>query len=83
MSGRLANKTAIITGSGSGIGRAIAVAFARENANVVLVGRRKEKLEETAQAVGGSALVIPADVTQSAEIDRVLKQAKSSCLRPR
>jgi NAD(P)-dependent dehydrogenase (short-subunit alcohol dehydrogenase family) len=75
MSGRLANKTAIITGSGSGIGRAIAVAFARENANVVLVGRRKEKLEETAQAVGGSALVIPADVTQSAEIDRVLKQA--------
>ena len=75
MSGRLANKTAIITGSGSGIGRAIAIAFARENANVVLVGRRKEKLEETAQAVGGSALVIPADVTQSAEIDRVLKQA--------
>jgi len=75
MSGRLANKTAIITGSGSGIGRAIAIAFARENAYVVLVGRRKEKLEETAQAVGGSALVIPADVTQSAEIDRVLKQA--------
>jgi NAD(P)-dependent dehydrogenase (short-subunit alcohol dehydrogenase family) len=73
MSGRLANKTAIITGAGSGIGRAIALAFAREDAKVVLVGRRKEKLEETAHAAGDSPLVIPTDVTQSSEIARVLE----------
>jgi NAD(P)-dependent dehydrogenase (short-subunit alcohol dehydrogenase family) len=74
MSGRLANKTAIITGAGSGIGRAIALAFANEGANVVLVGRRKAKLDETAQAAGGSTLVLPADVTQSSDISKVLQQ---------
>lgn len=74
MAGRLANKTAIVTGAGSGIGRGIALAFAREGANVVLVGRRKAMLEETAQAAGGSCLVSPADVTRSTEIIRVLEE---------
>jgi len=74
MSARLANKTAIITGAGSGIGRGIALAFAKEGANVVLVGRRKANLEETAQAAGGSTLVISADVTQASEITQILQQ---------
>lgn len=75
MAGRLTNKTAIVTGAGSGIGRGIALAFAREGANVVLVGRRKAKLEETAQAAGGSCLVSSADITHPSEIASVLEQA--------
>ena len=74
MGGRLSNKTAIITGAGSGIGRAIALAFAREGASLALVGRRPARLEETAQAAGNAPLVIPADVTQPSEIKRVLDE---------
>lgn len=46
---RFKNKTVIITGAGSGIGRATAIRFAQEGAEVVLVGRNQEKLMETAQ----------------------------------
>ena len=48
---RLKNKTAIITGGGTGIGRASAVLFAKEGANVVICGRRKQKLKEVENAV--------------------------------
>ena len=58
---RLANKTAIITGGGSGIGKASAKFFHREGANVVLFGRRKHKLEETVQELGSRALAIEGD----------------------
>ena len=57
-------KVALITGAGSGIGRATALAFVREGYCVVLAGRRKEALEQTAaQAPAGSeVLVVPTDV---------------------
>ncbi len=61
--GLLDNQAAIITGAGSGIGRAIARSFAAEGADVVLAGRRVEPLEETAgmvRALGPRALVVPA-----------------------
>jgi NAD(P)-dependent dehydrogenase (short-subunit alcohol dehydrogenase family) len=74
MSARLSGKTAIITGAGSGIGRAIAIAFAREGANIALVGRREEKLEQTAQAAGGSSLIVPGDVSQSSQINQIIEQ---------
>ena len=48
---RLKNKTAIITGRGTGIGKASAVLFAKEGANVVICGRRKQKLKEVENAV--------------------------------
>ena len=71
---RLSDKTAIITGAGTGIGRACAIALARAGANVSLVGRRRAPLEETAKTIGENALVLEADVTQTADIDRVIRE---------
>lgn len=69
---RLAGKTAVITGAGTGMGRACAVAFAREGAKVVLVARRKRLLEEVAREIGADALVAPADVRNKTDIERVV-----------
>ena len=74
---RLANKTAVITGAGSGIGRACAIAIAREGASVVLVGRRKPRLEETAQACSNAALVVSADISTQSGIDTVIADTLS------
>jgi NADP-dependent 3-hydroxy acid dehydrogenase YdfG len=71
---RLAGKVAIVTGAGTGIGRASAVGLAREGAKVALSGRRREPLEETAQAIrtsGGEALVVPGDVSNAQDVDRL------------
>ena len=75
--GRLANKVAIVTGAGSGIGRACALALAREGASVTLVGRRKDRLERAAQQIGDSALVVSADVGKKSDIDRMVAQTVS------
>lgn len=71
---RLKDKIAIVTGAGSGIGRAIAIAFVREGANVALVGRRRDPLAETARHCGQNRVVIAADLRQPADIDRIVKQ---------
>ena len=71
---RLKNKIAVVTGAGTGIGRAIALGLIREGAKVALVGRRTEPLEAAAKEAGGSSLVLPADVSNQSEIDRVLSE---------
>lgn len=61
----LQDKTVFITGAGSGINKGIALHFARHGANIVMVGRRQEKLDETTTeitAVGGKSLGCSADV---------------------
>jgi NAD(P)-dependent dehydrogenase (short-subunit alcohol dehydrogenase family) len=71
---RLKDKIAIVTGAGSGIGHACAVAMAREGARVALVGRRRDRLEAVAREIGNSALVVVGDVSKNLDIDRVVEQ---------
>ena len=73
---RLANKTAIITGGGSGIGQACARAFCREGGNVVLFGRRQQKLEETAQELGSQALAVQGDMTRREDLARLVQETQ-------
>jgi NAD(P)-dependent dehydrogenase (short-subunit alcohol dehydrogenase family) len=57
---------AIVTGAGSGIGKSVSLALLREGYDVVLAGRRRDRLEETARegnAIGARTLVVPADVS--------------------
>jgi NAD(P)-dependent dehydrogenase (short-subunit alcohol dehydrogenase family) len=68
---RLAGKVAIVTGAGSGVGRAVATMLAAAGAAPALVGRSREPLLETAAAIaaaGGRSLVAPADVTDEAAV---------------
>lgn len=77
MSNRFSGRTALVTGAGSGIGRATAVAFAAEGAQVVVAGRRREPLDETVALIeerGGKALAVTADVSNAADA-RALVQA--------
>jgi glucose 1-dehydrogenase len=79
MSGRLAGKVAIVTGSGSGIGQSIAIRFASEGATVVVDYRNNiEKSQETAskaEAAGGKAILVRADVTNLADTQNLVDQA--------
>jgi NAD(P)-dependent dehydrogenase (short-subunit alcohol dehydrogenase family) len=74
----LAGTTALITGAGSGVGRAVAVALANAGAVPALIGRTRETLEETASQVtdvGGRPLVLPADVADEAAVADAVSRA--------
>jgi NAD(P)-dependent dehydrogenase (short-subunit alcohol dehydrogenase family) len=73
----MADRIAVITGSGTGIGRASALALMNDGWSVALAGRRKEMLEETASMKkAGKALVVPTDVTQPAQVDNLFAQVR-------
>lgn len=75
---RLSGKVAIITGAGSGIGRASSVLFAKEGARLVLVGRRKEVLEETLQLIRqerGEACSVSGDVSKAEVAEKLVAEA--------
>ena len=76
-----ASRTALVTGAGTGVGKAVALAFLKDGYRVALAGRRKELLEETAKEAGANgrnALVVPTDVGKPDQVkalfDRIQKE---------
>lgn len=75
--GQLHNRVALITGAGRGIGRAIALAYAQEGANLALAARTHHELEQTAQEaqlLGATTGIVPADISDSAQVEDLVRQ---------
>ena len=75
MAGTLQDKVALITGGGSGIGRATSLVFAREGAKVVVADQNAEGGEETVgqiKSAGGDAIFVHADVTNASDVERMV-----------
>ena len=78
---RLENKVALITGSGSGLGRATALRFAQEGARVVVVDWKPDGGQETVNMIksnGGEAIFVQADVSQDGDAKRMVEEAVST-----
>src|SRR5271155_2269986 len=76
-----ARKVALVTGAGTGVGRAVTLALMREGYAVVLAGRRKDKLEEVAKEgaqTPGEALPVPADIADPASIKALFAKTKEA-----
>lgn len=74
----LEGRTVIVTGAGSGIGRALAREFGRSGARVVCCARRGDRLEETVELIGregGTALAVPTDITERCQVLRAVDTA--------
>jgi NAD(P)-dependent dehydrogenase (short-subunit alcohol dehydrogenase family) len=75
----MTDRVAIITGAGSGIGRATALNLLADGWSVALAGRRPEALEETAgMGTGGKSLAVPTDVTDPTQVDALFAKVKST-----
>ncbi|HEX7812400.1 MAG TPA: SDR family oxidoreductase [Burkholderiales bacterium] len=74
------NKVAIVTGAGSGIGKAVALTFLKDGYRVVLAGRRKDALDQTAgeSGAGKNALAVPTDVASPDSVKALFAKTKQS-----
>jgi NAD(P)-dependent dehydrogenase (short-subunit alcohol dehydrogenase family) len=83
MTGEMAKlqKVAVVTGAGTGIGRAVALALMQEGYATVLAGRRQDKLEEVAgecKSIGAQSLVIPTDVSDPAAVKTLFARTREA-----
>jgi NAD(P)-dependent dehydrogenase (short-subunit alcohol dehydrogenase family) len=69
------NKTVIVTGAGKGIGKGIALAFAKEKYNVVVSDVDMEACQETAEEIGANSLAVKCDVSNKADVDNLINEA--------
>jgi len=77
----MTTKVALVTGAGTGVGKAVAIELAKVGYNLVLAGRRPAPLEETAAAVnaaGTQALAVPTDISKREQISALFDKVKSS-----
>lgn len=74
----MANKVAMVTGAGSGIGRAVALALAQAGYSVVLAGRRQAQLEAVVRETGSHALAVTADVTNKESVDALFARTQQA-----
>ncbi|MBL8568248.1 MAG: SDR family oxidoreductase [Phreatobacter sp.] len=73
----MSQRIAVVTGAGSGIGRASALALARAGYAVVIAGRRKDELDKTVtMAAGGTVVAVPTDVSDEASVAALFKTVK-------
>ena len=75
------NKTALVTGAGTGVGRAVALALLKDGYRVALAGRRKEMLEQTtsqAGAAGKNTLIVPTDVGKPDQVNALFAQIRGN-----
>jgi NAD(P)-dependent dehydrogenase (short-subunit alcohol dehydrogenase family) len=75
---RLKDKAAIITGAGSGLGKAAAQLFAKEGAKVVVAANREKEGEQTVRSIkegGGDAILVRVDVTSASDLEKAIKTA--------
>jgi NAD(P)-dependent dehydrogenase (short-subunit alcohol dehydrogenase family) len=71
----MTQKVAVVTGAGSGIGKAVALALAKAEYAVVLAGRRAQALEEVAQQAGANTLAVPTDVSDPSSVAALFAKA--------
>jgi NAD(P)-dependent dehydrogenase (short-subunit alcohol dehydrogenase family) len=74
-------KVALITGSGTGVGKAAALALAKDGYAIVLTGRRKEMIDGVAreiEALGGKALAVPADIGNPKDVETLFAKTKET-----
>ncbi len=71
-------RVAIVTGAGTGVGRASAIKLSEADFTVILIGRRKDKLEETKTACNDNALVLPMDVTSETDVKKCFEMVKET-----